>query len=172
MRSVIWGLRKRRTKVNRKNKDDRRQPFSVGGISILMVFVMLCLTTFGVLTLVTARAEMRLTEKNAQSVTSYYASSSRLQEILAQIDGILQNGAAQGKTMGEMAKEISGIGGVSLAEQGTVKEVDVSVSDGGVIGMHMTLVIDQNGKIAVTGYNMTSNIEFNYQNITEDLWQG
>lgn len=159
--------------MNRMKRDDRKPPFSVGGISILMVFVMLCLTTFGVLTLVTARAEMRLTQKNAQSVTSYYASVSKTQEILAQIDSILQNGAAQGKTDEEMTKEISLLEGVSLKRQGTVKKVDVSVSDGGVIGMQLQLVINQDQKITAVRSNMTSNIDFDYGGSdSEDLWQG
>ena len=157
--------------MNRLNKDDSKPPFSMGGLSILMVFVMLCLTTFGVLTLVTARAEMRLTQKNAQSVTSYYASSSRSQEILALIDGILQNGAAQGKTDEEIAKEISLIDGVSLQRQGTDKIVELSISDGGVIGMQLQLVIDQNQKITVVRRSMTSNIDFDYGSDSEDLWQ-
>ena len=114
---------------------------------------------------------MRLTQKNAQSVTSYYASSSRSQEILALIDGILQNGVAQGKTDEEIEKEISLIDGVSLKRQGTDKIVELSVSDGGVIGMQLQLVIDQNQKITDVRSSMTSNIDFDYGSDTEDLWQ-
>lgn len=158
--------------MDRKNKDHRKPPFSIGGISILTVFVMLCLTTFGVLTLATARAEMRLTQKNAQSVASYYAAASKTQEILAQIDGVLRAGVAQGKTEEEMIAEISRIEGVSFKMAGTEKIADISVSDGGVIGMHMTLAIDRQEHIKVTGYNMTSNTDFDYGNHTEDLWQG
>lgn len=157
--------------MNRVKKDSVRPPFSMGGISILMVFVMLCLTTFGVLTLATARAEMRLTQKNAQSVASYYAAASKTQEILAQIDGILKNGASQGKTGEDMAKEISRIDGVSVKNEGAAKIVDITAADG-VTGMHMRLTIDENQKITVTGCNMTGNVDFDYQNGTEDLWPG
>lgn len=158
--------------MSRMNKYERKPPFSIGGISILMVFVMLCLTTFGVLTLVTARAEMRLTEKNAQSVSSYYAAVSRSQEILAQIDGILKDGEAQGRTDGEIADEISRIEGANIEKQGTVRIVQISVRGEGVIGMQLTVTINENNKITAADSIMTSNTDFNYGSVAEDLWQG
>ena len=36
---------------------------SMGASSVLMIFVVLCLTTFGVLSLVSAKADLRLTDK-------------------------------------------------------------------------------------------------------------
>lgn len=62
---------------------------SVGGPSILMIFVVLCLTTFGVLSYISANADAKLSAKNAQAVQSYYAATKQAQEQLSRIDGAL-----------------------------------------------------------------------------------
>lgn len=63
-----------------------RTPFGTGISSLLMLFVILCLTVFGVLAYMTARADNRLTQRSAEAVRAYYAADARAEEILAQVD--------------------------------------------------------------------------------------
>lgn len=65
-------------------------PPAVGGISLLVVFAVLCLTVFALLSLSTVRADDRLGAASAQAVADYYAADSRAQEILA----LLRSGRA------------------------------------------------------------------------------
>ncbi len=66
----------------------------VGMVSILIVFVVLCLTTFATLSLVSARADLRLTNRAAESLREYYAADSAAQEQLAQLDSLLEQAGA------------------------------------------------------------------------------
>lgn len=66
----------------------------VGGSSVLAVFVVLCLTTFGVLSLVSARADLRLSQRSAEQVTRYYEADARGQFLLSRL-GELTGGADQ-----------------------------------------------------------------------------
>ncbi len=61
----------------------------VGASSILMIFVVLCLTMFGVLSFVTANADYKFSTKNANAVENYYEASSSAQQKLAEIDSAL-----------------------------------------------------------------------------------
>ncbi len=70
-----------------KNKSEFH--LSVGTSSILMIFVVLCLTTFGVLSFVTANADYKLSRKNADAVFAYYQSDSKADELLKMIDSRL-----------------------------------------------------------------------------------
>ena len=63
--------------------------FSVGGASILMIFVILCLTTFGILSYVTANADARISERNAEAVRNYYKANRQVQTKLGEVDGAL-----------------------------------------------------------------------------------
>lgn len=51
----------------------RRKSFlSTGITSIVLIFVLLCLLTFAVLSVVSARADYKLSEKNTTRTTEYY----------------------------------------------------------------------------------------------------
>lgn len=64
----------------------------IGGPSIIMIFVVLCLTTLGALSLMTANAEWKLTKKAAEAVTDYYSADNKAEEILASADASLKAG--------------------------------------------------------------------------------
>lgn len=69
--------------------DERKQtelsPPPVGGASLLVVFAVLCLTVFALLSLSTVRANGRLSETSAQAVADYYAADCAAQEVLARL---------------------------------------------------------------------------------------
>ena len=71
----------------------------VGGTSLLMIFAVLCLIVFTLLTLSTVNSARSLSNVSAQSVVEYYAADSQAEKIFAQLragefpeDVILENG--------------------------------------------------------------------------------
>lgn len=62
----------------------------IGASSILMIFVVLCLTTLGVLSYASARADLALTERRAERVMAYYEAAAGAQRQLTQIDAALR----------------------------------------------------------------------------------
>lgn len=64
---------------------ERFSPPAVGGISLLVVFAVLCLTVFALLALTTVQADKRLADASAKAVTDYYAADCAAQEILARL---------------------------------------------------------------------------------------
>ena len=66
----------------------RQEPFSpaaVGGSSLLVIFAVLCLTVFALLSLSSVQAERRLADAATQSVLDYYEADLRAEEILARL---------------------------------------------------------------------------------------
>lgn len=61
----------------------------VGASSILMIFIVLCLTTLGVLSFASARADLLLTQRRTQKVQGYYTSAAQADMLLAEIDAAL-----------------------------------------------------------------------------------
>ena len=68
-----------------ENKKERLSPPALGGSSLLVVFAVLCLTVFALLSLSTVRADTRLADASAQAVEAYYAADCQAQEILARL---------------------------------------------------------------------------------------
>ena len=60
-------------------------PAIVGGSSLIMVFAVLCLTVFTLLTLSTVQADRRLSEVTAEAVSAYYAADTEAERIFAQL---------------------------------------------------------------------------------------
>ena len=61
------------TMVNNKPKQHKSAGVNIGSASLVMVFVVLSLTVFAVLSLVSANNELRLSTKFSESVKNYYA---------------------------------------------------------------------------------------------------
>jgi len=62
--------------------------YGIGGVTLLTVLLVLCLTLFSVLALSSAQADRRLSEKNAASVTAYYETENQIYQMMRQIEGM------------------------------------------------------------------------------------
>ena len=65
----------------------RNIPSAVGLSSVLVIFAVLCLTVFALLSVSTVEADGRLAEKSRQTTAQYYAADCRAEQILAQLRG-------------------------------------------------------------------------------------
>lgn len=69
----------------------KEQPMiGAGASSVLMIFVVLCLVVFAVLSLSGADADLRLSRKFAERTTAYYQAENRANDRVKEIDGNLQ----------------------------------------------------------------------------------
>lgn len=71
------------------NTSKQEYRMGVGASSILMIFVLLSLTTLGVLSFASARADWTLTMRRQEQVQTYYGSSAEAQRRIAEIDETL-----------------------------------------------------------------------------------
>lgn len=62
-------------------------PTGVGVSSLLVIFAVLCLTVFALLSISTVKADLRLSEQSARTVEGYYEAACRAEEILARLRG-------------------------------------------------------------------------------------
>ena len=71
---------------------------AIGGSSLLVIFAVLCMTVFALLSLSTAQAERRMSDAAAQAAKDYYAADLQAQKIYAQLraggqtDGVEREG--------------------------------------------------------------------------------
>lgn len=92
-----------------------RRRASIGIPSLILIFIVLCLATFGILSLGNARREDSFSRKNAAAVQEYYRADGQGEEFLQQVDQALR----------EVAKVSAGADGAgvgSSAESGLISE--------------------------------------------------
>jgi hypothetical protein len=71
-----------------------RSAVGVGLSTLVTIMVAVLLTTFSVLALVSARADLRLSSRVATSTQSYYAADGKAEQWLAEVDAFAQRGHA------------------------------------------------------------------------------
>lgn len=83
----------------------------VGMASILLIVMVLAFTTFGVLSLVSAMTDMRMSRKSLATAAAYYQAEGQLQEQLAELDAGLLAGTAEIPEHGlwELKADVQGI---------------------------------------------------------------
>jgi len=67
------------------NREHRTRIPVVGGSSLLVIFAVLCLTVFALLSLSTVQANGRLSAASAQAVSAYYEADCQAEEIFARL---------------------------------------------------------------------------------------
>ena len=70
--------------------EKKKQPVvTMGTSSILVIFIILCLVTFAMLSLASSRASLTYAEKIADRTSDYYTACNRGEELLAEIQTAL-----------------------------------------------------------------------------------
>lgn len=104
-----------------RNRKDATPPI-IGGSSLIMVFAVLCLTVFTLLTLSTVQADRRLSDLSADAVSAYYAADTQAEQIFAELrSGSLPEGVEVHGSVYSYS--------VSISETQTLY-VELSCSDG------------------------------------------
>lgn len=70
--------------------DNKSIGFPVGTSSLLMIFIVLCLTTFAAISYIKANNDFKLSLKSAQSMTEYYQADSEAEKMVKNIDDSLE----------------------------------------------------------------------------------
>ncbi len=72
----------------------RQWGIGVGAASILIIFVLLCLTTFATLSFVSARADLRLSQRAADTTAAYYEADGEACALFCALTGAAKTAAA------------------------------------------------------------------------------
>lgn len=70
---------------------NKRRGISVGSISLILIFAVLCLTIFSLLTLSSAKGDARLSKRFAAAVSDYYAADTAAEGILLKLTDALES---------------------------------------------------------------------------------
>ena len=120
---------------------------NIGLTSLILIFIILCLATFSLLSLSSARGDQSLAVRSAQAVTEYYQADAQGEKWLKQADAILQK-----ETIGVMSQdEIKTLAGNVALELGcNVDEktgyisTDISMERGQALHIDLALTGNEN----------------------------
>ncbi len=83
---------------------------NIGGPSLILIFIVMCLVTFGMLSLSTAKSEHNMAERNASAITEYYRADGEgeafYQMVLNKVREVKEKGQGQTGTQDMLAQEL------------------------------------------------------------------
>ena len=109
---------------------DPKREFTVciGLPPILLIFVVLCLVAFGVLSLVSANADQKLSQKVLDRSTAYYEACNQAEEMLCDVDKRLHTAYQSSHSTEEYVQMISVIPGHYTYPVSDIQYLDVVLS--------------------------------------------
>jgi hypothetical protein len=109
-------------------ENKREFTMNIGLPSIMLIFVVLCLVSFGVLSLVSANADRKLSQKVLARQHEYYEASNEAQEMLASVDARLHEAYEKSASKSDYISMISDIPTSYTYEVGTIQTLRVTLS--------------------------------------------
>lgn len=146
---------------------------NVGGSSILVIFILLCLTTFATLSMVSAKADLRLTEKTVAAAAQYYAADAAAEEQLARIDGALRAQPWAADSAAALMAALPTLQ-VESAEGALLASYAVPVNDSQELAVELRISPTVSGEqqITRTAWAVRNTGEWNPAEEGIDLWDG
>lgn len=106
------------TENNNRNKKKISLGLNIGSSSILLIFVLLCLISFATLSIISAKADSKLSHKVLERTSAYYNACNEAEKALAGVDNTLAEIFASSKNSDEYFNTV-----------GHSKSYSISISD-------------------------------------------
>lgn len=106
----------------------RKSFLSTGTASIVLIFVLLCLLTFSVLSIVSAKADLNLSTKSANRTSEYYEAENKANDILLIISDSLASHAGSPSFFTDIREDLDGQEGISFSSDDSL-EYHVTINE-------------------------------------------
>ncbi len=129
--------------------EEKRRGFSpgLGGVLLLCVLLVLCLLTFAVLSVASAQADLRLSEKNAAYVKAYYAAANQAEAYFARADALSASGASapDADALSAAFSEDAAFTGALETEDGAALSFSIPVGEDGAQSLETVILVSAHG---------------------------
>lgn len=115
------------------NKSKRFPLTNIGTVSLLMIFIVLCMVTFAALSLSESARDLKFSQKLAAHTTEYYKASNQAEEVLPEITPILKQCSADYTSESDyytaVANNLPDRDSISLKAEGATISYQVQIND-------------------------------------------
>jgi len=135
--------------------DERKKPRSALGVGIttlVTIVVAVLLTTFSVLALVTARADLRLSNRAIESSQSYYAADGQAEQWMATLDSFTNQNKAN------LLNSLTAGGYAATPKDGNWIVIDKRFSIDTTRDLLVEVAVNSNGELDVLKWQTTSKL--------------
>lgn len=120
--------------------ESSRNKVNIGASSLILIFIVLCLSTFGLLSLSSAQGDLKLAERNGAAVQGYYEADSKGLQWLKEIDQVLMEEMKEGADSYQCSLKIKDrLGDIYNQETGIIS-TDIPMERGQSLHIELSLM--------------------------------
>ncbi|MCL2120724.1 MAG: hypothetical protein FWH28_00560 [Clostridiales bacterium] len=114
--------------------------FGIGGVTLLTVLLILCLTLFSVLALSSAQADLRLSEKNSRYISAYYEAENKAYTLMQMAEEMWPPGESRPSIL-SFGESLTAEYGLITAEDGAgIRiEADIPLQQGACLKVEVSI---------------------------------
>lgn len=156
--------------MNREEKT-RKIAMGVGYVSVMLIFAVICLTIFAVMSYKAAMSTDTFNDRSGEFLKQYYAADSKAKETLSKLDDAMQTARGSMFFEEEFEEAAAALDGVSIKKSpsGFSASFDVPINDRQTLAV--SLRFDNNGKYTIEQWQ---NIDKGFDDTESHLnvWDG
>lgn len=150
-----------------------RQGINIGTSSLILIFIILCLAVFGLLSLTSAKSDLSLAKRYAESVKGYYEADNKGQEFLQEMDGKLKE--IYDKYSPEKPEELEKALGEAVKpyydqETGIIK-TDIPMDKGQALHIELKVVFDREARYQIEAWKIINTEDYEIDD-SMPVWTG
>lgn len=135
---------------------------------MILIFIVLCLSTFGLLSLSNAKGDWNLADKNAGAVRAYYEADAQGERFVRMVNRILQDSKAKGLTEADRERVLKTELREYYQEDGSV-QTDIGMDFGQAL--HIELEINEDASYWIRSWNVYNTEDYEIDN-SIPVWTG
>lgn len=142
---------------------------NIGSSSLILIFIVMCLVTFGMLSLTSAKSDLSLANRNADAVTEYYRADTEGEAFYRMVAGEVKTACANGTGHEERLAMLEKALGEYYRDGVAVTEVAMERAQ----ALHIELEPDLNGEgsVRVVKWNVIQTEDYEIDN-SMPVWSG
>lgn len=155
-------------------KQKKYSGFGVGSTSVIMIFIVLCLTTFSILSYISSNAGYKFAKKSSEHLSMYYSAQNSAEMTLRNIDNALYLGNKDSANYSAYVYGLQNISGVKVVKNTDSYSVSYStkIDDNQTISVELKVPLspDKQRYSIIKWANTTTVSDFNSGK--QNIWNG
>lgn len=143
---------------------------NIGTSSLILIFIILCLTIFGLLSLSSAESDWKLAQKNAEAVKGYYEADSKAVEFTAMVEGVLSECSREADDEAYLQMVKKELGSFYQEETGTV-QADIRMPYDQMLHVELEINREEEAGYEILAWNVCHFVDYDIDR-SMPVWTG
>lgn len=152
-------------------REEMKTNANIGSSSLILIFIVMCLATFGLLSLSSAKSDWKLAEKNARAVELYYKADSLGEEFLDKVDGIMIESLAGNPDIEVCKDNLKREFGDAYREETGIITAEIPMESGQALLIELELSCNTNNRYNIEKWQVVNLVDYEIDD-SMPIWDG